>query len=854
MKNIFNLNKSTLKSKLVGASISAFALSDSKTLLRTLLKEAWRIAVLSMGSVKSLTSRVKIFNNFMQQVDRVYRHHGASFTIKWLKGNSVALQRYLAKTPYHSLREIEPSLPLPRLCGGLPSVITVGDRHLIRKGHTGVIRFWLSLFNVYRVLDAPLNPKLNTITDPCKAQEDIQLGFKKFVDQNLWGIIPGIKPSDIRTSASYIHKTQSAGPNVHNALYGYFTDLTWWAQSETDYLLFKEYCKVSKSSVLFNKFDSGITLLFNLLEAGARIPIKGSFAYDSSVDGEAAINSLPLQPGQLKAGKVGYINPSSLLTHLRGGQLALKVEAAGKVRVFAIADIWTQSVLAPLHDSIFKLLKRLPNDGTFDQDKSFIRCQEKATTFSSAFSIDLSAATDRLPITIQSYVLDALTKVPGFGEAWRRLLVEREYVLPTTYQKSEQFKNLKLPWGEGLQYATGQPMGALSSWGMLALTHHLIVQFAAHRVGARGLSPWYEFYEVLGDDIVIFDDRVADEYKKIMSLLDVGTNPSKSIPSPNAPTCEFAKRTSVGMTDVSGLSWKEFLQGNNLPGKINLALRLGSKLLFSEECLKAILVRTGSDLGSPLKNGIAHGLIGILGSLLTKVEGKSLIPALSLLASPALINGEEDYFPKKVSIPMRQAIQLILHLFKNQTSIPLSTLLSHYKDRVSFVRSEIAPFASQTAYLLGLVNYRNVVNNYDTHVTYLANMLLDVSRVESKILKAQVRSVAEDILLQDTDPQDRLDAYLAVISKFREEPPLDKALELLSGSEAYMNSFELQTARPKGIIPTENALALMASRAGEAVPKYWTELPEFRGFPELGLHAKDWLRSAIKDQPLIRPQ
>jgi hypothetical protein len=32
------------------------------------------------------------------------------------------------------------------------------------------------------------------------------------------------------------------------------------------------------------------------------------------------------------------------------GQLALKKEAAGKIRVFAMVDVWTQSVLKPLHN------------------------------------------------------------------------------------------------------------------------------------------------------------------------------------------------------------------------------------------------------------------------------------------------------------------------------------------------------------------------------------------------------------------------------------------------------------------------------------------------------------------------
>jgi len=60
------------------------------------------------------------------------------------------------------------------------------------------------------------------------------------------------------------------------------------------------------------------------------------------------------------------------------GRLALKDEPAGKVRVFAMVDIWTQSLLKPLHDFLFDFLKGLPNDGTFDQTASVKRAAEKA--------------------------------------------------------------------------------------------------------------------------------------------------------------------------------------------------------------------------------------------------------------------------------------------------------------------------------------------------------------------------------------------------------------------------------------------------------------------------------------------
>lgn len=51
------------------------------------------------------------------------------------------------------------------------------------------------------------------------------------------------------------------------------------------------------------------------------------------------------------------------------GRLATKDEPAGKVRVFAMVDAWTQWVLRPIHDVVFAMLRTLPQDGTFDQPR-----------------------------------------------------------------------------------------------------------------------------------------------------------------------------------------------------------------------------------------------------------------------------------------------------------------------------------------------------------------------------------------------------------------------------------------------------------------------------------------------------
>jgi len=56
-------------------------------------------------------------------------------------------------------------------------------------------------------------------------------------------------------------------------------------------------------------------------------------------------------------------------------------------------------------------------------------------------------------------------------------------------------------------------MGALSSWAMLALTHHYIVRIAARRVGIKN----FNHYAVLGDDVVICNDLVAHAYHALVT-------------------------------------------------------------------------------------------------------------------------------------------------------------------------------------------------------------------------------------------------------------------------------------------------------------------------------------------------
>jgi hypothetical protein len=117
--------------------------------------------------------------------------------------------------------------------------------------------------------------------------------------------------------------------------------------------------------------------------------------------------------------------------------------------------------------------------------------------------------------------------------------------------------SLKMRFGKGgdsVRYAVGQPMGAYSSWAMLALTHHFLVQFSAYKAGYNG---WYPFYAVLGDDVVILGKGVAKRYLETCEDFGITIGLAKSLISSNG-SFEFAKRFYYRGENASPLSAREY--------------------------------------------------------------------------------------------------------------------------------------------------------------------------------------------------------------------------------------------------------------------------------------------------------
>lgn len=120
-----------------------------------------------------------------------------------------------------------------------------------------------------------------------------------------------------------------------------------------------------------------------------------------------------------------------------------------------MVDNLTQSVLKPLHTSLQDLLRLIPNEGIFDQDKSVERSAAKSLSSGCAFSFDLSAVTDRLLVDLSSLILSGIFGIP-LGGVWKRLLVDRDYSFNVKTQS-------KYGAPDSIRYSVGQPMGALTS-------------------------------------------------------------------------------------------------------------------------------------------------------------------------------------------------------------------------------------------------------------------------------------------------------------------------------------------------------------------------------------------------------
>jgi hypothetical protein len=213
------------------------------------------------------------------------------------------------------------------------------------------------------------------------------------------------------------------------------------------------------------------------------------------------------------------------------GRIGLIQEAGHKLRAVANPGRVFQRVLEPFGNRIYDYLKTLPFDCTFDQTKALPVLQEALTDGKTIHSIDLSGATDYFPLALQEHLL--LKMFPDIEVSLFCDLSRASWFMPKV--------------GE-ISWRRGQPLGLFPSFGAFALTHGCLLMGLLNK-------EWNNQFFVLGDDVVILDDQLAQDYYQALISLGCPVSIPKSLRSNSL--CEFGGKIITSNTVISQYKWRD---------------------------------------------------------------------------------------------------------------------------------------------------------------------------------------------------------------------------------------------------------------------------------------------------------
>lgn len=500
-------------------------------------------------------SVVRVVISYFSTLSALRKKGGARFLVIYLKACNVMLMQAVGGSVVKDLGPLG-ARPARSRGSGLPKIIPALHRARIRNGDPWVVRLWSTLFSLYRVIPLEGILKLDSITTPSWTDGAFLAEFSQWFIKHFLSVI---KERDIR-----------------------LTDAIWEGPTTLLRSLRAAPFLIMKSTPVLSMDREQDPEHPGFVSTSPLGIIMAAYLWRNSPLYPALLAWCEMTgntwvPNRIESWTKGFRSAGAAPIHFDGGslgKLGLKLEAAGKVRVFAIVDCFTQWLMRPLHEAIFELLKTIPQDGTFDQLKPLSDLMSRLPKGTPFFSFDLSSATDRLPISIQKVILSPFLTSWG-AEVWAQLITARPFTVPFIPKGVKAPMNGPQAFDE-VYYETGQPMGALSSWGMLAFTHHAIVQFAAYRAKVIDYitSSWFEDYAILGDDVVICNQKVADQYVAIMKTLGVGIGFHKSLISTRGTALEFAKKLFHNGKNVSAVPYLEFFSSL---GNMSAMLELGRK-------------------------------------------------------------------------------------------------------------------------------------------------------------------------------------------------------------------------------------------------------------------------------------
>jgi len=276
---------------------------------------------------------------------RIYKTRGKIKAIEFCKEHRAAIYKWLTTTRSPEEVTVHSSKT------GFPRILRTA-KHKSSLDYP-VLRLILSALYASRCIELPPEPDVKSIT-----QNPTHCGIPDYAIpiRDFWKALGTRQINSVPRNVYWkkFHMTTKSGPNGH-ALWSAIADLAILPDS------LKESIKIVGGPVLSSKIE--------VLEK--YLPV--------------FLHFFRVKPSRYR--KISAIS-----------------DQEGKTRVIAILDYWSQCSLRGLHRSLYRVLKRIPQDCTFNQGgfKDKMKDWPQGHAF---YSVDLTNATDRFPMELICQVL-----------------------------------------------------------------------------------------------------------------------------------------------------------------------------------------------------------------------------------------------------------------------------------------------------------------------------------------------------------------------------------------------------------------------------------------------------------------
>jgi len=215
------------------------------------------------------------------------------------------------------------------------------------------------------------------------------------------------------------------------------------------------------------------------------------------------------------------------------GKIGEIQEKGAKLRTIANPFRHLQMVLYPLGSALLDVLRELPWDCTFEQQKGVQFVIDSLQNGKTVYSLDLANATDLFPLKIQreavSSILTVSTLKGPVGPRGSSVKTRISSAPADLLMGLDIFCDIaRGDWSYQTSFVNwnkGQPLGLYPSFAMFALTHGILVRNIEKKLGVTNT------FRILGDDIVINDPNVARHYREDMEYLGCKFSEAKCLVS-----------------------------------------------------------------------------------------------------------------------------------------------------------------------------------------------------------------------------------------------------------------------------------------------------------------------------------